>query len=66
MALILAIALSIGVPVEPAAFLVVSTLYLLAVRIAIAPDSWGTGKLAVIGALSRWWASRPSRRSPSA
>ena len=52
MALILAIALSIGVPVEPVAFLAASTLYLLAVRVPIAPDSWGTGELAAIGAFA--------------
>ena len=50
MALILAIALSIGVAVQPVALLAASTVYLLAVRVPIAPDGWGTGELAAIGA----------------
>jgi hypothetical protein len=50
MALILAIALSIGVAVQPVALLAASTVYLLAVRVPIAPDGWDTGELAAIGA----------------
>jgi len=50
MTLVLAIALSTGVPIEPVAFAAASTLYLLAVRVPISPDGWGAGELAAIGA----------------
>ena len=52
MGLILAIARSIVVEAEPTAFLAASTLFLLAVRVPIAPDGWGTGELAAIGAFA--------------
>jgi uncharacterized protein (TIRG00374 family) len=49
MLLIVGIAWSIGVTVDPVAFIAASALYLLALRVPIAPDGWGVGELTAIG-----------------
>jgi uncharacterized protein (TIRG00374 family) len=52
MLLICSIAASIGVQAEPIAFAAATTLYMLLVRVPIAPDGWGVGELAAIGVFS--------------
>jgi uncharacterized protein (TIRG00374 family) len=52
MLLICSIALSIGVHAQPIAFAAATTLYMLLVRIPIAPDGWGVGELSAIGIYS--------------
>jgi uncharacterized protein (TIRG00374 family) len=49
MALVYAIAVAIGLSVEPLAFLAATTLYMLIMRVPIAPDGWGVGELTAIG-----------------
>jgi uncharacterized membrane protein YbhN (UPF0104 family) len=52
MLLICSIAVSIGVQAEPIAFAAATALYMLVVRVPIAPDGWGVGELAAIGIFS--------------
>ena len=52
MLLICSIAVSIGVQANPIAFAAATTLYMLLVRVPIAPDGWGVVELAAIGIFS--------------
>jgi uncharacterized membrane protein YbhN (UPF0104 family) len=52
MRLICSIAVSIGVQAQPIAFAAATTLYMLLVRVPIAPDGGGVGEPAAIGIFS--------------
>ena len=52
MLLICSIAVSIGVQAQPIAFAAATTLYMLLVRVPIAPDGGGGGEPAAIGIFS--------------